>query len=347
MSRGLRWLIYAAGAAAGVVVIVAVTTAWLWRDRPALGDLPIPIAETPSDSGESTVTVTWLGITTLLFDDGETQILVDGTFTRPSVFDIVFLRKLRSDIATINYVLDEFRIDRIAAIVPVHSHIDHAIDAGNVANRTTAVILGSESIANIARGADVPVDQYQILASGETRHFGEFTITVIESAHAPTGPAEAGWFPGVIEEPLEQPARIWSWRGGAALTVLIGHPDGTTLIQGSGGFIEGRLAGVQADVAMLSVAGLASLGRAYTERYWAETITATGARRVFAIHFDDFTAPFGELRLAPAIVDQVIESAHWIRALAEQEGIPARRLPFGIPVVLYPTADTTRSGAAP
>lgn len=325
-----------------LVALAAATTALLWRDRAALRDLPWPVAETmagtlPSslDNTAGSVTVTWLGITTLLFDDGETQILVDGTFTRLGALDIALQRKVRSDIATINYVMDEFRIDRLAAIIPVHSHFDHAIDVGNVANRSTAVILGSESTTNVARGANVPVDQYQTLAGGETRRFGDFTITLIESTHAPIGPGDDGWLSGVIDEPLQQPARVSSWRGGAAASIFIEHPNGTALVQGSAGFIEGQLAGRQADIALLSVAGLASLGEEHTHRYWQETVGATGARRVFAIHFDDFTMPFGEIRLFPDIVDKVIDASRWLDEIAAEDDIQVQRPPFGIPITLY------------
>lgn len=334
MSRAFRWTAYAVAGVLIALTLGAATTAWLWRERAPLSELPWPVAAT-SAVADGSVTVTWLGITTLLFDDGETQILIDGTFTRLSPLDIALQRKVRSDIATINYALDEFHIERLAAIIPVHSHFDHAIDAGNVANRSTAVILGSESTANIARGADVPVAQYQILASGETRHFGDFTITLIESTHAPIGPGNQGWFSGVIDEPLEQPARTWSWRGGAAASVLIDHPSGSTLVQGSAGFIEGQLTGMNADVALISVAGLASLGKDYTLRYWQETVAATGARRVFAIHFDDFTEPLGEIRLFPDIVDKVVDSAHWINEIADDDDVRVRRPPFGVPITLY------------
>lgn len=334
MTKAFRWTAYAV---AGVLIVLALgsaTTAWLWRKRAPLSELPWPVAETLADA-EGSVTVTWLGITTLLFDDGETQILIDGTFTRLSALDIALQRKVRSDIATINYAMDEFRIERLAAIIPVHSHVDHAIDAGNVANRSTAVILGSESTANIARGADVPVDQYQILANGETRHFGDFKITLIESAHAPIGPGDQGWFSGVIDEPLQQPARVWSWRGGTAASILVEHPSGSTLVQGSAGFVEGQLAALKADVALISVAGLASLGREYTLRYWQETVAATGAHRVFAIHFDDFTQPFGEIRLFPDIADNVVDSSAWINEIASENDVQVRRPPFGVPITLY------------
>ena len=131
--------------------------------------------------------MTWLGITTLLFDDGETQILVDGTFSRPGLFDLLSQRRIYSDAATINAALAEFRINRLAAIIPVHSHFDNAMDAGFVANRTEAVVLGSESTANIASGAGVPVSQYQILAVGESRQFGQFAIKLIESRRSAVG----------------------------------------------------------------------------------------------------------------------------------------------------------------
>ena len=334
MSKAFRWTAYAAASVFLVLALGAATTAWLWRERAPLSELPWPVAETAANA-ETSVTVTWLGITTLLFDDGDTQILIDGTFTRPSAIDIVLQRKIRSDIATINYAMDEFRIQRLAAIIPVHSHFDHVMDAGNVANRSTAVILGSESTANVARGANVPVDQYQILASGEKRHFGDFTITLIGSAHAPIGPGDQGWFSGVINEPLEQPARVWSWRGGAATSILIEHPDGSALVQGSAGFIEGRLGGVNADVALISVAGLASLGEDYTRRYWQETVTATGADRVLAIHFDDFTKPFGDIQLFPDVADTVLEASHWINEIAGADGVRIARPPFGIPISLY------------
>ena len=188
MAKWYRWATYGIGGLLTIGVIAIASLMWLWQDRHALSDLGWPVAEPTLDS-DGAVTVTWLGISTLLFDDGETQILTDGTFTRLHFSDFLLLRRVRSDIASINYALNEFRINHLAAIIPVHSHFDHAMDVGNVANRTTAVILGSESTANIARGANVPVDQYQILASGESRHFGDFTVTLIETVHAPLGPS--------------------------------------------------------------------------------------------------------------------------------------------------------------
>jgi len=234
----------------------------------------------------------------------------------------------------------KFRIDRLAAIVPVHSHFDHAMDVGNVANRSSAVVLGSESTANIARGANLPVNQYQILANGESRKFGDFTITLIVSRHAPLSGDEESWYSGKISSPLTQPARIEEWREGQTYSVLIAHPRGTTLVQGSAGYLKGSLENVSADVVMLSVAGLSRLGRDHTAEYWRETVTAVGASRIYPIHIEDFTRPFGEITLFPRIADDLEVTAGWINDIAvsgETFDHPPdiQLLPFGESIVLY------------
>jgi L-ascorbate metabolism protein UlaG (beta-lactamase superfamily) len=294
--------------------------------------------ETPAGEPGEQVTVTWLGITTLLFDDGETQILTDGTFSRLRILEIVTQRPVYSDLATINLGLAEYRIDRLAALIPLHSHFDHAMDIGGVANRTTAVILGSESAANIARGAEVPVDQYQVLADGESRQFGRFAITLLESTHVPIGIGDESWFAGTIEEALPQPASAAELKGGVSWSVLISHPQGTALVQGSAGFIENKLPEDSADVVLLSVAGLSGLGRDYVEQYWNETVIRTGASRAYPIHFDDYTQPFGRLVLLPAIVDDVVQTARWIDQLNAdaEKPVTIRRLPLGRSIVLFP-----------
>lgn len=330
-----RWLRIAAAVLGILLALGAAAGYWLLQARDDLDDLGWLVAES---SGEPTdaVTVTWLGVTTLLFDDNETQILIDGFFTRVSLFELLCC-KIETDIANVNYAMSEFHINRLAAIVPVHSHFDHAMDVGVVANRSNGLVLGSESTANIVRGSQLPVGQYQILADGETRQFGEFSITLIASKHAPVADRKQAYFPGEILEPLQQPARVDEWKEGVSYSIVIAHPRGTTLIQGSAGYVPGNLEKLDVDVVMLSVAGLQRLGRDYAGRYWRETVTATGARRVYPIHFDDFTKPFGEVALLPSVVDKTTETAVWINDFANKTETPVDviRLPLGRRIELY------------
>ena len=319
---------------AGVIAMLSLLLWRMWQIRGSIEQIGWPHAMVASEPG-GVVTATWLGTTTILFDDGETQVLIDGAFSRIGALDSLFLRRVRSDVATINYAMSTFGINRLAAIIPVHSHHDHALDVAHVANRSTAVVLGSESTANIARGGDVPVDQYQILADGETRQFGEFTIQLIASRHAPIGLDGEEIFPGIIETPLRQPARISEYRTGVPWSIVLSHPRGTTLVQGSAGYVEGKLDDVEADVVMLSIAGLAGVGEAFTGELWRQTVTATGAARVIAIHHDDFSAPFGEVRLLPDILDKVVKTSAWISELAEKDEVVIELPPFGEPISLY------------
>lgn len=321
------------------LVVLSAAAVWLWRDRESLEAINWPQYPSIAPTLDA-VTVTWLGVTTLLFDDGETQVLVDGFFSRPSIVDMLLGRPVESNAATINYALDEYRMRRLAALIPAHSHHDHAMDVGAIANRTSASILGSESTAQIARGAGVPEDQIIVATSDEEYAFGNFTVKLIESRHAPIGWGGSVPFAGPIEAPLSTPAPISAWRVGKSYSIVIAHPYGTTIVQGSAGYLEGALSGVQADVVLLSVALLDGLGRDYTERYWQELVTTTGAAHVFPVHFDDFTKPFGDISLYPRSLDNFIATAAWLEKIRDTWDRDTRlHIPeFGKPVVLYPQA---------
>ena len=338
-ARIRRYLEKAVIATAAILAVGSVALYWLWRDRPDLGDIDLPRAsgiETAADD----VTITWLGVATILFDDGQTQILVDAFVSRPSLFDVVLQKEVSSDIPKINEVMHDFGMRRLAAIIPTHSHYDHAMDVGAVANRSSASILGSESTANVARGAGVPEDQILVVEPGQTYDFGQFNVTLYESSHAPIGWRGATPLPGTIDEPLEMPAPITAWREGGSYSIVISHPQGTALVQGSAGYAETQLEDVEADVVFLSIGMLESLGRDYAANYWRELVTSTGATHVIPVHFDDLTAPFGDIRLAPKFIDDFVETSRWLQDLQRTWDTDAALfLPvFGETVGLYSLA---------
>ena len=258
------------------------------------------------------VTVTWLGVTTLLIDDSETQILIDGFFSRPSLAEVLFGLAVENDAAQIDYAMNEFRMRRLAAIIPVHSHYDHAMDIGAIANRSSASILGSESTAQIARGAGVPEDQITVIDGTTSFQFGNFNVTLRPIGHAPIGWRGSVPLDGIIEEPLTMPQPVSAWRMGGAYTIIIEHPQGTALVQGSASYKKYELQDVSADVVFLGVGQLDGLGRDYAELYWQHTVTATGSHSVYPIHFDDFSKPFGEVTLPPRIINNFEKTAEWL-----------------------------------
>ena len=322
---------------AALVVTLTLLVALLLHDRPQLSDIDWPpYPEFEAQPGA--VTLTWLGVSTMMFDDGDTQILIDGFFSRPSLADIVFDAKVQSSAAQINYVLDAYDMRRLSAIIPAHSHFDHAMDIGAIANRSSASILGSESTAQIARGAGVPEDQIVVAAEGAEYTFGDFTVSLRNSQHAPLGWGGSVPFAGVVAEPLLLPAPVSAWREGKSYSIIVTHSQGTTIVQGSAGFIEGALDDVVADVVMLGSWGIKSLGRDYAERYWQALVTSTGAKRIIPVHFEDHSRPFGVIELAPRVLDNFVDTAVWFEELRETWDKDAQlHLPeFGKPIILYP-----------
>ncbi|HSG97251.1 MAG TPA: MBL fold metallo-hydrolase [Woeseiaceae bacterium] len=335
-----RLAIQAAISVGALLVVAVLVLVYLWRDRPSLDNIAWQPAPEPADGGLS---ITWLGVTTVLIDDGETQILVDGFFSRPSLADGILGRPVANDAATINYVLHEFRMRRLAAIIPVHSHFDHAMDVGAIAKRTSASVVGSESTANIARGAGVPEDQVIVAADGEVFEFGEFRVRLIESRHGPIGWRGSVPLDGRIDEPLALPAPISSMRVGKTWSVVLEHPGGTILVQGSSGFIEGALTGVHADIALLCTYGLSSLGKEYAQQYWQEMVTTTGARVVVPMHFDDLTRPFGEVVPFPRVLDDIEATSEWFEEFRDTWDVDVRLLKpeLGRPIAVYEPPDSS------
>src|SRR5215475_4215517 len=74
---------------------------------------------------DGAVKVTFLGTTTLLFDDGETQLMTDGFFSRPSLLKVT-TSKIQTDTRVVDAVLKRARVERLKALFVAHSHYDHA-----------------------------------------------------------------------------------------------------------------------------------------------------------------------------------------------------------------------------
>ncbi|MEU6075635.1 MBL fold metallo-hydrolase [Micromonospora sp. NPDC047074] len=267
--------------------------------------------------------VTFLGVSSLLFDDGDTAVLTDGFFSRPSLLRVA-LGRLAPDDTRINSALTRLELDRddggrrLAAVLPVHTHFDHAMDSATVALRTGAVLAGGRSAANVGRGAGLPDDRIHVVTPHEPMPLGAFTLTFVESGHCPPDR-----FPGTITAPVVPPARASAYRCGEAWSVLVEHASGrTALVQGSAGYRPGTLAGRRADVVYLGVGQLGVRDEDYIRTYWAETVRAVGARRVVLVHWDDFFRPLDRpLRALPFAGDDLDVTMRVLARLADQDGV--------------------------
>ena len=255
----------------------------------------IPLGEVAAGS----VTVRFTGSTTLLFDDGETSWMTDGWFSRPTFIEII-TERLEPDLAAIGRGLKANDVDKLDAVIPLHSHYDHAMDSPEVARRTGAKLYGSESTANIARGWGLDEARIEIFTNKKPIVLGDFIITPIESNHfqfVDPEIAKTALDLPTIDSPLVPPASITNYRVGETYVLHVEHPLGSFAIVGSAGFIEGGLRGFKADVLFLGVGSLGEQSVEYRQKYWEETVGRLEPSTVIPIHYDSLLGePRGPVR---------------------------------------------------
>lgn len=258
---------------------------------------------------------TFLGVSTLLLDDGETAILTDGFFTRPNSRQLL-LEKIAPDKTIIEKSLQRAGITRLAAVIVNHSHYDHVMDSPEVAARTGAVLIGSESTANVGRGWGLPDSQIAVHRAGDVMTFGRFRITLLPGRHVPSP-----FTGGEITEPLKPPVRANAYLEGGSFMVLVDHGDRRMLINASAGFVPDAMNG-KADVVFLGIGQLGKRPVSYMEDYWREVVDKPGARRVIPIHWDDFTRPLDQpLVPLPNLLDDFAASMKFLNDRGRASGI--------------------------
>jgi L-ascorbate metabolism protein UlaG (beta-lactamase superfamily) len=308
-------------------VLILLGSLWL-VSKPSVAELGIAFAE-PAKAGQS-LTVTWFGVTTLLIDDGVTQILIDGYFSRPSLLDLALERPIAPDLTAIKSMLGRFQIDRLGAVIPVHSHFDHALDSAEVAKQTGAQLMGSDTTAQIAAGSHLPITQIKVIETETIYPVGAFEVTFYPSQHAPLASNSA--ISGTVTAPLTLPAPYTAWKLGQAYTLIITHPKGRMLIQGSAGFVPDALAAIKVDAVFLGTGGLPNLSRAHQLAYLDEMVTQRQPKRVYTIHHDDLFGDLGSVEqnnLMPTFDQtQAFELG--------QQVLPAQllQMQFGVPINL-------------
>lgn len=271
------------------------------------------------------VRATFFGTSTLLFDDGETQLFIDGFLSRPGLGKVAF-GKVRSDMLVLQQVIQQHTINRLKGIFVCHSHYDHAMDAPAIAKLTGAGVYGSSSTINICKGEQLSETQAHTFEPGQTYTFGKFTVTVIASKHTPpfkllgktnaTDPNHPN-----IDEPLKQPAKADKYIEGGTYDFYIKHGNKGIMVKASTNYIEGALNSYPADVFFLGAAMLGLQTDTFKNYYYNQTVVATGARTIIPIHWDNFMKPLTRpLQALPNLSDKVDSSFNFLITRTQSQG---------------------------
>lgn len=315
-----------------------------------------PVKTTPIDAkaGQASaiqqLKVTFLGTSTLYFNDGKTGILIDGFFTRPGNLWQLAFGSIQSDHALVKDYLDRLDIKTLAAIPVFHSHYDHALDSAEIARLTGATLVGSASTAEIARGANLPAAQMQVTQPYQSHQFGDFTITMIPSKHVPLpGLVTMTGMMGDITAPLHQPASLFAFAEGETYAIHIAHPLGNSMLH-SGAFYPGELSSLiprsvpasaarkpyPVDTLFQCTPGLQKLSPEVQAQYYQEIVVDTGVKRIVPVHWDDFTLSLDKPLLPlQRFAEDMEATMDFLASASAEHGVDIGFLPTWQSHVLY------------
>ena len=264
--------------------------------------------------------VTYFGTTTLLFDDGKDQVFFDAHMTRPSLLKYIF-GSAPTDRAVVDRQLSLCHVDCLRAIFVSHSHHDHVMDAPYIASQTGAVIYGSRSTLNVARGGDIPKEQRVQLEAGQTYEVGSYRIKVIPSIHSkPT--ILNNDLGQTIDAPLRQPAKLRSYKEGGSYDFYVEAGGKKIMIRPSFNYIAGQMDGYQADVLFLGVAGLQKAAPEMERRFFEKTIGKLHPQLVIPVHWDNFFSPLTKpVRGMPRLIEKTEVVFYKLARYCEEHGI--------------------------
>lgn len=318
----------------GFLALAFGSLAYLAQHHPSLGPLP-QMNPIRMGATEPTVRGMYLGTSSFAWTDGQTNWLVDGFFSRQPIAKVAFNRldvdqsQVRK---TAQLVFEALQVHpSLRGIFVAHSHYDHSIDAPFLAKTYGGAVYGSDSTAKISMGQNLNPLQIEVLRNRQKVRLGRFEVQAIHSKHAPTG-----FTGGFNATPLALPAHALAFKEGISYSFVLSHTQlggkPFALIQPSAGFVPGQNAGIEVDTVFLGTGGLGKLDDGYIEAYWQEMVKSTQAKRVYLIHWDDFTLPIlneqGPLPLKPMprLLDDFERSFQTLSTLAKRDRVDLRVL---------------------
>ncbi len=320
-------------------------------------------------ASKTSLSVTFLGTSSFLFQTPQEQVLIDGYVSRVR-HNLV--KRIAPDLAEIHKWIERLQLckahaakdkrdqpdicadtshPKLSLILTLHGHYDHGMDAPYIGGWSAAPMLRDLSLdrqwdATKAYISDVrPSMTWQ---SGPRLDVADYVgtpprrlpvssmdIRLFETAHNENIISRR--IKHVTPADFEFPSRIWDMGEGTAVSALIKTDGKKILIVGSSGNVGTVFKdnAVKADVVFLSIGGLGA-GFAKPEMwtdYWNKTVRQVGAKRVFMIHWDEHQdrLPDAGGHLVPTFYEPHEKVFTHLQHLAQSQGVSLRFPPVGRP----------------
>lgn len=294
----------------------------------------------PISLEDSGMLITFLGTSSFLIQTPKKQLLLDGFVSRPKhnllgtfqprkdrIKEFLKTQSVCKSIRASNLEGQSSRCQEaghphLDLAIAMHGHFDHALDTPYIAGWAGSRFLVEKSLKRITEATKQLKEtqgnefnwnsvQYENLndylgSDPEQLLVDEMELRLAETLHGKNPISNR--IDKVTSDRFKFRTSIWRMGEGKSISLLIEHRKRRVLFTASAGEIGDSLksAGItKADVVFLSIGGLGRNTPEERERYWRQTVTATGAKRVFLIHWDniqkalpksgkDFSVPFIE-----------------------------------------------------
>jgi L-ascorbate metabolism protein UlaG (beta-lactamase superfamily) len=250
----------------------------------AAGAVPVPSQGGPGGAG---VNLRWFGTNAWEISFGNKTIWLDPWLTRYSTGILAGRFDPATPISVDEALLDT-HIPKADIILIGHGHFDHIADVPYLAKKTGAMVIGSETHANMLRAYGVPDRQLVHVRGGENLQFDGFSIEVFPSLHGldankqfvfPRHLVTVPPMPTRTDELVEGDTFIYQLTLGSGFSILL---------MSTGNFIERALTGLRPDVALLGATSTFT----QTHRYNARLLNVLNYPRVIVpTHWDMWEKP--------------------------------------------------------
>ena len=241
--------------------------------------------------GNAGVNFTWFGTNGWEITFGNRTILIDPWFGR---FDAGFFRpgqfNVNTALTTNQDILDQ-HIGKADQILIGHGHWDHVADIPQIAMKTGAMVIGSESHVNALLAAGVPASQLVRVKGGEHMQFDGYSIEVFPGLHS-LGPTKQYNPPShLYSVPTQAPSKVADLPEGDTLIYQITVGDDFRIFSmSSANYIERWITGLQPDVALIASIFASSI-HDFNQRLLG---ALNYPNLILPTHWDNFEKPFSQ-----------------------------------------------------
>ncbi len=289
------------------------------------------------------LTARWLGVAGLSISDGETTLLFDPVFTKPTWRHWFLGEEFRSNPERVKAGLEAAGIKTAQAVFASHCHFDHVSDIGAVSGSTGAVVRGGPSLKRIALKDPQEKAKFEDIEDKKEFMVGKFKVIPFRRQHAAILHKLAIKFlPGEVPEDFN--FGFYQYKEGEVWAFRIEHPDGALLVdQGSHFFEPHAEYAKKTDAYFVGIANKKSL-----EDLVDNNMKRIEAPMVVPLHFDFFLyqhEKLEEMRLPGNQIGEIRDRLQKSYEPSPNFFVPKRNEEIKIPKKIMPAANPSESPA--